>query len=99
MTHLVRLKIQLGGGVFEHIENCIFFIGKKKSQSLGSEIMCHGTLSAKLRVKCEFSSFFFRMKILSDASRRTSRGNPAGNFLDFELRESFALPAGNMGMR
>ena len=44
MTHLVRLKIQLGGSVFEHIENCIFFIGKTKSQSLGSEIMCHGTL-------------------------------------------------------
>ena len=47
MTHLVRLQIQLGGSVFEHLENCIFYIGKKKSQLLGSEIMCHCTLRWK----------------------------------------------------
>ena len=57
MTHLVRLQIQLGGSVFEHLENCIFYIGEKKSQLLGSEIMCHCTL--RVYEDLNFSLFEF----------------------------------------
>ena len=51
MTHLVRLQIQLGGGVFEHLQNCIFYIGKNKSQMLGSEIMCHCALKPVILIE------------------------------------------------
>ena len=81
MNHHVRFRIQLKGGIFDHVEVCIFLAfgatfglpqdalrsgtspnmifgmsfdslmpltrkinGSKKSQSLGSEIMCHHTL-------------------------------------------------------
>ena len=47
MTHLVRFQIQLGAGIFEHLEVCIFLAflhSQKKSLTLGSEIMCHVAL-------------------------------------------------------
>ena len=71
MTHLVRLKFQLGGGVFEHNENCIFFIGKKKSQSLGSEIMCHCTLMCLLEHLEEIWYYVrvYAAQILKDKNR------------------------------
>ena len=51
MTHLVRFQIQLGAGIFEHLEVCIFLAflhRQKKSLTLGSEIMCHVTLNSHL---------------------------------------------------
>ena len=54
MTHLVRFQIQLGASIFAHLEVCIFLAflhrQKKKLLTLGSEIMCHDTLTVSLMV-------------------------------------------------